>query len=63
MKWTRLPQPRSSPIYFAGDWQIGRTDTGEWWGEGPGVDGVFPTKKEAQIACQRSYDEYGRHAL
>ena len=31
---------------------VGKTETGEWFCEGPGADGVLPTKHEAQAACQ-----------
>lgn len=37
--------------YTSGAYRVGRTQTGEWWAEGPGVDRVFDTKAEAQAAC------------
>ena len=31
---------------------VGRTDTGEWFAEGPGVDAVYDSKGDAQQACE-----------
>lgn len=51
MKWRR-----HATGYTFLNWAVGRTQTNEWWAEGPGVDAVFPTKRAAQAACERVYE-------
>ena len=56
MKWTRV----RPGLYTSGKYSVGRlVSSGEWFCDGPGVDGVLPTKTEAQAACQRASDEGG----
>ena len=47
--WTR----KTPGLYAAGRYLVGHIDaTGEWWGEGPGVDQVYDSKAAAQAACE-----------
>lgn len=48
LKWTRV-QPG---VYQAGDYRVGHLETGEWFAEGPNVDAVYSTKRNAQSACK-----------
>lgn len=47
MVWKRVRQG----LYSSGGYLVGQLDTGEWFGEGPGVDRCFDHKHEAQAAC------------
>lgn len=38
-------------LYRSGPYRVGRLDTGEWFADGPGVDAVYDTKAQAQVAC------------
>jgi len=33
-------------------YMVGRTESGEWYAEGPNVDAVYRSKGDAQQACQ-----------
>lgn len=51
--WRRVAPGR----YISGglgtaDYELGKAISGEWWYEGPGLDGIADTKAEAQKICQ-----------
>lgn len=45
--WKRV-QPG---LYASGEYTVGQTSSGEWYAEGPGVDEVYRSKGDAQLAC------------
>ncbi|MBX7432690.1 hypothetical protein JDV09_11325 [Mycobacterium sp. Y57] len=47
LTWTR----EKPGLYRSGKYLVGHLDTGEWFGEGPGVDQVYDSKADAQAAC------------
>ena len=51
MKWTRV----RAGFYTAGEYSVGRLPHGEWFFDGPGADGVLPTKREAQDVCAEAF--------
>ena len=56
MKWTRV----RPGLYTSGKYSVGKlVSSGEWFCDGPGADGVLPTKAEAQAVCQLASYEWG----
>ena len=54
MNWKRI----RPGLYRYDNWEVGKLEpSGEWFAEGPGVDGVCPTKREAQDLCQRAWED------
>ncbi len=41
-------------VYRCGPYLVERTSTSEWYAEGPGVDAVYDTKADAQVACREA---------
>lgn len=59
LRWTRV----RPGLYRSGEYTVGRLEpSGEWYCEGPGADGVLPSKRQAQTACQLAHYEYGKGA-
>lgn len=55
LTWNRV----SPGLYRSGSYSVGKAPSGEWFCEGPGADGVLPTKREAQAVCQIASYEHG----
>ena len=54
MNWKRI----RPGLYRYDNWEVGKLEpSGEWFAEGPGVDGVCPTKREAHDLCQRAWED------
>jgi len=56
MHWYRL----RPGLYGAGEYQVGKVPSGEWYAEGPGLDQVYPSKHTAQQACLAAMNAQGR---
>ena len=52
LTWTRV----RPGLYRSGMYTVGKALSGEWFCDGPGADGVLPTKRQAQDACEIAFE-------